>query len=264
MVIVEYVLIRGGFDMVFNDGDFVLIEYTIRVKETGNVVDTSDPELAKKENIYESERIYGPTLIVIGKKWVNEYVEEQLRNMSVGEERVIEVPPEKAYGDRDPARVKVFNLREFRKRGVDVRVGEVLDFGGVKGIVKSISGGRVVVDFNHPLAGKTLLYRVKVVEKIDNVVDKIRALASRHLGVSRDELEISYRVNDGVKEVEINIPSKYIAKRDIQYGKVSLTTDIFDLLKNDVDRVVYREVFERKKAEEKPAEATAETGSDKQ
>ncbi len=243
--------------MGFNDNDFILIEYSIRVKETGNLVDTSDEELARKENIYESNRIYGPVLIVIGKKWINEVVENVLRNMDVGEEKTIEVPPEKAYGPRDPGKVRVFNLREFRRRGIDVKVGEVLDFGGVKGIVKSISGGRVVVDFNHPLAGKTLVYRVKVVAKLEDLVEKARALAKRHLGIPGEELGIVF--NDGEGELVIDIPTKYMTKPNIQYGKISLATDILDLLKDSVKRVVYREVIESKKEEaRKPEEEEKE------
>ncbi|OYT41109.1 MAG: peptidylprolyl isomerase, partial [Desulfurococcales archaeon ex4484_58] len=104
--------------MVFNDGDFILVEYSVRVKETGNLVDTSNEDLAKKEGVYDSDRLYGPTLIVIGKKWINEVVENVLKEMSVGEEKTVEVPPEKAFGPRDPGKVKVFSIREFQRRGI--------------------------------------------------------------------------------------------------------------------------------------------------
>ncbi len=257
--------------MGFKDGDFILVEYTVRVKETGNIVDTTNEELARKENIYESGRIYGPVLIVIGKGWINKVVEDELREMSVGEEKTIEVPPEKAFGQRDPSKVKTFSLREFRRRNIDVKVGDVLDFGGVKGIVKSISGGRVVVDFNHPLAGKTLVYKVKVVAKLEDVKEKIKALAIRHLQIPGEELVIEYIPEE--KKVVINIPTRYIAKKDIQYAKISLVTDILDMLKEDVEKVVFQEVFERKKpsektkseekgSEEKEAEKVSEASSE--
>ncbi|MEM1761970.1 MAG: FKBP-type peptidyl-prolyl cis-trans isomerase, partial [Desulfurococcaceae archaeon] len=100
--------------MPFNKGDFLLVEYTVRVKETSTVIDTTDAELAKRENVYESSRIYGPTLIVLGKNWLNAYVEEELSKMGENEEREIEVLPEKAFGERDPNKVKVFSLREFQ------------------------------------------------------------------------------------------------------------------------------------------------------
>lgn len=242
--------------MGFRDGDFILVEYIVRVKETGNIVDTTNEEIARKENIYESDRVYGPALIVIGKGWINKVVEESLKEAEVEEEKEIEVPPEKAFGKRDPGKVKVFSLREFRRRNIDVKVGDVIDFGGVKGIVKNISGGRVIVDFNHPLAGKTLIYRVKVVSKLEELVDKVRALAVRHLQIPGDEIGIEY--SPGEKKLIINIPTKYMAKKDIQYGKISLVTDIYEFFKDQVNKVVFQEEFTLKKPEEKGEAKTAE------
>jgi len=233
--------------MVFNDNDFVLIEYSVRVKETGNLLDTTSEELAKKENIYDPEKLYGPTLLVIGRGWINPFVEAEIRGMSVGEEKTIEVPPEKAYGTRDPSKVRVFRLSDFKRRGIDVRVGEVIDFGGVQGIVKSISGGRVVVDFNHPLAGKTLLYTIRVVAKLEDLTDKIKALAARHLGIRGEELTVT--VNKESREVVFEIPAKYITKKNIQYSKLSLASDILDLFKGEITRVVYRETIGVERAE---------------
>ena len=157
--------------MALRDGDFILIEYTVRVKETGNIVDTTNEEIARREGIYDSNKVYGPTLVVVGKGWVIKGLDEALKELDVGVEKEIEIPPEKAYGPRDPSKVKVYSLREFRRRGIDVRIGDAIDFGGQTGIVKSITGGRVVVDFNHPLAGKTLVYKVKVLEKLEEPVE---------------------------------------------------------------------------------------------
>ncbi|ADI32613.1 peptidylprolyl isomerase [Staphylothermus hellenicus] len=250
--------------MGFNEGDFVLVEYTVRVKETGNIVDTTDEALAKKENIYESGRIYGPALIVIGKGWINKVVEDTIKEMNIGEEKTVEVPPEKAFGQRDPSKVRIFSMREFRRRNIKVRVGDVIDFGGVKGIVKSISGGRVVVDFNHPLAGKTLIYKVKVVGELEDLVEKIRALAVRYLQIPGEELDVKYVSEE--KKVIISIPTKYITRKDLQYAKVSLATSIYEFFKEDVDEVVFQEEFKFKKAEKKgeAEEKKEEMGAEKE
>ncbi|MEM1800718.1 MAG: FKBP-type peptidyl-prolyl cis-trans isomerase, partial [Desulfurococcaceae archaeon] len=143
--------------MPINKGEFILIEYTVRVKETGLLLDTTDLELAKKENIYDPEKIYGPILVVIGRNWINSYVEQELAKMEIGEEKIIEVPPDKAFGERDPNKIKTFSLREFKRKGYNVNVGDVIEMGGAQGVIKSINGGRVIVDFNHPLAGKSLV-----------------------------------------------------------------------------------------------------------
>ncbi len=251
--------------MGFSDGDFVLVDYVVRVKETGNVVDTTIEEIARKENIYEPNRLYGPILVVIGKGWINEVVENALKEMNVGEEKEVVVPPEKAFGRRDPSKVKVYSLREFRRRNINVNIGDVVEIGGQRGIVKGISGGRVIVDFNHPLAGKTLVFKVKVVAKLESLEDKVRALAVRHLQIPGEELEIV--VDEDKKEVTVKIPSKYMAKKDLQYGKISFAADVHKFFKDKIDRIVFVEVVEfakpkeEKKVEKEKSEAVEATGT---
>ncbi|MEM0001191.1 MAG: peptidylprolyl isomerase [Desulfurococcaceae archaeon] len=229
--------------MPFNKGDFLLVEYTVRVKETSTVIDTTDAELAKRENVYESSRIYGPTLIVLGKNWLNAYVEEELSKMGENEEREIEVLPEKAFGERDPNKVKVFSLREFQRRGYSVNVGDVVEIGGARGFIKQISGGRVVVDFNHPLAGKVLVYKVKVIKKLEDFSEKIRALTVRHLKIPGNEVEVIYEPEG--RKLIIKIPGKYIAHENISYAKLSLASDIFEFFKDDVSTLVYQEELKK-------------------
>lgn len=229
--------------MVFNKGDFILVEYTIKVKDTNTVVDTTDAELAKRENIYESNRVYGPTLIILGKNWLNPSVEEEIAKLGENEEREIEVEPSKAYGERDPGKVKIFSLREFQRRGYTVNIGDVVEIGGLRGIVKQISGGRVVVDFNHPLAGKTLVYRVKVVKKIEEFNEKVRALASRHLRLPMDEIGVEYYEVE--KRLTLKIPGKYITRENLGYAKLALAADIFELFKDNISTLVYQEEIKK-------------------
>ncbi|MEM2078952.1 MAG: peptidylprolyl isomerase [Thermosphaera sp.] len=229
--------------MPFNPGDFILVEYVVRIKETGTLLDTTDQELAKKENIYEADKLYGPSLVVLGRGWMNELVEQELMKMDVNEEKEIEVPPERGFGERDSSKVKTFSLKEFQRRGYSLNVGDVVEVGGVKGVVKSISGGRVVIDFNHPLAGKTLVYKVKVVGKIEDFKDKVKALASRHLSIVSNDIDVSY--DEGEKKLLVGIPGKYLSRRELNYSKISLATDLFDLFKDAVEKLVFQETLSR-------------------
>ncbi len=238
--------------MALKEGDFILIEYTVRVKETGNIVDTTSEETARKEGIYDSNRIYGPELVVIGRGWVIRGLDEALKELEPGVEKEIEVPAEKAYGPRDPSKIKVFSIREFRRRGYDVRVGDVIEYGGQTGIVKSISGGRVVVDFNHPLAGKTLVYKVKVVKKLEDPVDKLKALTARHLGIRFEDAEVEYK--PGEKTVYIRIPTRIMTRKDIQYAKIALVSSIYEFFKDEVRKIVLQEIFERRVEEKEERE----------
>lgn len=229
--------------MPFSRGDFLLIEYTVRVKETGTVIDTTDAELARKENIYDPNKLYGPILLVLGKNWINAYVEEEIAKMSENEEKEIEVPPEKAFGERDPNKVRVYSLREFQRRGYSISVGDVVEVEGAQGVVKQISGGRVVIDFNHPLAGKTLVYKVKVNRKIEDFEEKIKLLASRHLRIPPNEIGTNY-INEE-RKVVIAIPGKYIAREYLGYAKLTLAADMFELFKDVVSKLTYQEEISR-------------------
>ncbi|MEM2025145.1 MAG: FKBP-type peptidyl-prolyl cis-trans isomerase [Desulfurococcaceae archaeon] len=224
-------------------GDFVLVEYTVKIKDTNTVIDTTDAELAKKENIFESGKVYGPTLVVLGKSWVNPFVEDEITQMNENEEREIEVPPDKAFGERDPNKVRVFSLREFQRRGYSVKIGDAVEIGGSRGIVKQISGGRVVVDFNHPLAGKVLTYKVKVLRKLEDALEKLKNLAVRHLRIPGEELGVSYEESE--KKLTITLPSKYISHENINYAKLALAADVFDLFKDSVSVLVFQEVIKR-------------------
>ncbi|MEM0002404.1 MAG: peptidylprolyl isomerase [Desulfurococcaceae archaeon] len=229
--------------MPFNKGDFLLIEYTVKIKDTGTIVETTDAELAKRENIYESNRIYGPVLIVLGKNWLNTYVEEEISKMIENEEKEIEVTPDKAYGERDPGKVKVFSIREFQRRGYSINIGDVVEIGGARGVIKQISGGRVVVDFNHPLAGKTLIYKVKIVKKLEDFNEKIKALAIRHLGIPGEEISVDYIENE--KKTLIKIPGKYMTRENLGYAKLALAADIFEMFKENISTLVYQEEIKK-------------------
>ncbi|HDN05973.1 MAG TPA: peptidylprolyl isomerase, partial [Candidatus Bathyarchaeota archaeon] len=84
--------------MPLKKGDFVLIEYVGKVKETGEVFDTTIEEVAKKERLYKEGEIYEPKLVVIGEGWVLKALDESLTTMEIGKKASVEIPPEKAFG----------------------------------------------------------------------------------------------------------------------------------------------------------------------
>ncbi len=67
-------------------------------------------------------------------------------------------------------------MGEFRKQGMKPEVGMAITSDGTTGIIRSVSGGRVRVDFNHELAGKNLVYNIQVVKIIDDDVEKVKSM----------------------------------------------------------------------------------------
>ncbi|MGC9104866.1 MAG: FKBP-type peptidyl-prolyl cis-trans isomerase [Thermoprotei archaeon] len=232
------------------DKDFALIEYTVIDKEANQVLDTTDEKLAKEKGLYREGETYGPVLYVVGEnRWVKGF-EEGVKQMSEGEEREFEVPPEKAYGQRDPAKVKVYSLNELRRRGITPYVGQVLETAdGGRGVVRSISGGRVTVDFNHPLAGKTLVYKVKVVKVLRDNESKLRALIERWFGrKTAESIKFSF-ANE--KEVVIELPKEILLADNLQLRKLMLTRDYVNFVDADA-KLVFKETFSRELFSQSP------------
>ncbi|NPA04606.1 MAG: peptidylprolyl isomerase [Crenarchaeota archaeon] len=205
--------------MPFNEGDFVLVNYTLRIKGTGEVVDTTDPDIARKAGIYDEGKRYGPRLVVIGEGRLIKGLEKAIREMNVGEKKTVEIPPEEAYGKRDPSKVKILPRSYFTRQGIRPEPGRMVDIGGRTGIIRSVTGGRVVVDFNHPLAGKTLEAEIEVVKKVDEVPEKVKLLLLRRLPprIEEDEVEVEYKAES--KEAIVKLPGKIIDVPDAQLVK---------------------------------------------
>lgn len=157
-------------------GDFIEVEFTGTVKATGDVFDTTSEEEAKKLGVHKEGQKYGPVLVVVGARMVPPGVEDRLKEMKVGDQKEFDLDAEKAFGPRSPKLVKIVSLSKFRQKNINPSPGVFVDIDGMQAKVRSVSGGRVVVDFNHPLAGKELHYRLKVVREIKGPLERAKAL----------------------------------------------------------------------------------------
>ena len=112
-----------------------------------------------------------PLTYTVGNRNIIPGLEAQLNGMHMNEEKVINVAAKDAYGDVDPKAIKEFPVTSLPK-GMDPKVGMILQATAPDGSrfpakISEIKGDKVVLDFNHPLAGKDLTFKVKVL-KIEN------------------------------------------------------------------------------------------------
>lgn len=178
-------------------GDFIKVSYTGKRESDGKVFDSTDAETAKSAGIYNEHAGYGDTLVIVGSGHVIQGLDEALSGMNVGESKSISVPPEKAFGQRNPNFVRVMPVTDFKKQNMEPYPGLVINVDGKAALVKSVSSGRVMVDFNHLLAGETLLYDLKVVSKVTGLEEKINALMEHNgvegkAAVSGKSLELTF------------------------------------------------------------------------
>jgi len=173
-------------------GEFLKVDFVGKVAATGEVFDFTLEEMAKSQGMHNPNHPYVPTLIIIGAHMVIPGVESELVKMKAGDEKTFTVSPEDAFGPRDPHFVKLFPLSAFMKQNVSPSPGERIQIEGRIGKVLTSSGGRVRVDFNHPLAGKELEYWVKIVSLVAGTKNKVDELLSYY------QVPVAYEVKDDI------------------------------------------------------------------
>lgn len=209
--------------MALQKGDFVLLDYVAKVKETGEVFDTTTEETAKKEHLYKEGEIYEPKLVVIGESWVLKALDESLTKMEVGKPDSVEISPEKAFGSRDSEKVKRVPLKQLTAKGITPSLGMRVEFNEKMATVRAIGAGRVLLDFNPPLAGKTLVYNVTVQKKLETAKEKIAALIHRRIPIV-EENKFKFLVK--AKTVNIEMPEEAFYLEGVQVAKRGIALDI--------------------------------------
>ena len=155
--------------MTIERGDAVTIHYVGRF-ENGSLFDTSRSEVARKEDLITAQgqepAEYAPLSFTVGRGDIIEGIEEALVGMAEGEERTIEVPPEKAYGEIEEEKIREYDPEAFEAMvGSEPEVGlHVEAANDLHGDVTAVRDDAVEVDFNHELAGRTLVFEIEVIE----------------------------------------------------------------------------------------------------
>jgi len=229
------------YENAVNKGDFIMLEMTGTAEETGEVFETTSEETARERGIHSEERTYGPRLVIVGDGFVLRGLDSRLPGTPFGEEKEIEVPAGEAFGERNPANVQTIPYRVLRSKGVNPAVGAELEIDGRPAVVRSVGAGRVQVDYNHPLAGRKILYKVKVTEHITDDKKKYEALIGRRfLGVEASAFE----VKKTKKKLRVGVPEKIFFGENIQIAKRGVALDILKYFPG-LDEVEYYETVKR-------------------
>ncbi len=220
-------------------GDFVRISYTAKLEDE-TVIDSTDESIAKEHGVYEEGARYGDIVVVVGEGHVLKGLDEDLEGKEVGYRGSVEVPPEKAFGEYDEDNKEVISIAKFNEKpmpGQRVKVGEKT------GIVEKVIGRRAVVDFNHPLAGKKIIFDYEIKELIENPKEKIKYLFLIYTG-----RELTPKIRAG--KVTVEVPKDASINQFFLLGKYTVVDQIFRHME-DVKEVVFTEKFERPENGEK-------------
>jgi peptidylprolyl isomerase len=227
--------------MAIKNGDFLLVNYSLKVKETGETVGTTIESVAKETKLYRGEERYEPFFIVVGEGWVPKGLDEALTGLEVGKPSTVELSPEKGYGVRDPKKVRLVPLRKFRGEGVTPVPGLQVNIDGKVAQVRAVGAGRVQVDYNHPFAGKTLIYDLTVEKVLETDDDKVRNLIHKRLPTVEQQ-KFNVKIDGGKLEVEV--PEEAFFLEGLQIAKRTLTADVEKFFPK-IETVAFLETFKK-------------------
>ncbi|MCM5705522.1 FKBP-type peptidyl-prolyl cis-trans isomerase [Larsenimonas salina] len=117
----------------------------------------------------DSTREQVPAVFVYGDGNLPPGFERAIKGLGVGESGQFAITPEYAFGQYNPQNVQQLKREDF-DQSIELEEGLVVSFadptggGELPGVIKSMDGDRVEVDFNHPLAGRTLTFDVDVLD----------------------------------------------------------------------------------------------------
>jgi len=236
------------------EGDFVLVNITARTQK-GQIFQVSSEEDAKKANIYDENRAkqgyYAPEFVIVGKPgFVNEGLTETIKEMNFFEKKSVRIPPTKAFGKRDPQKIERIGIAKFRRlnEGKNPEIGKefIRQSQGQtqRGTITNIVQGRVIIDYNHPLAGQSIDYNLEVIDKIEDFNEKIEYFMINK-GIPKDnvsEFQVSYIPKN--KTLEITIPKMFLFQ-NLTYVKFGLAMDLQTHMGKEIDDVKFIEIYEK-------------------
>jgi peptidylprolyl isomerase len=235
--------------MPIKNGDFVLANYTLKVKESGDVIDTTIESVAKEKGIHHEHEgtegtdvhRYEPLFVVVGEGWVPKGFDEGLAGLDAGQSSTIEVRPDKGYGVRDASKVRLVPLRRFRNEGITPVPGTQVTLDGKVGQIRTVGAGRVQVDYNHPLAGRTLVYEVSIQRIIEDPEDKIRSIIHKRLPAV-DQAKFALQLNSN--ELTVQVPEEAFFLEDLQLAKKAMSADVEKFFP-DLSKISFIETFKK-------------------
>ena len=195
--------------------DFVELDFT--GKANGVIFDTTNKEESKKMGI---EKEVKPLIVSVGAEMVLKGFDKALEDKEIDKDYSVMLKPEDAFGKRNASLIKTLPLGSFSEMP---RIGMFVNVNNMIARVISINSGRVLLDFNNPLAGKDLVYEFKINRFVTDIKEKIKSLAD-YYGLEVDNIEI--------KENKAECSAKSTKDKDI---KNKFKKKVRDLLHLDCD-----------------------------
>lgn len=206
-------------------GNICKISWKGKIENSDKIVDETDE----------------PTVVVLGKGHVIPGIEEILPGMKPGESKKVLIPPEKGFGTRDRSKVQVMSIRRFKKQNIKPVPNMRVRIQNRFGTIRSVHGGRVTVDFNPPLAGRTLVYEVSVESILHTTEDITKAFIKKHLPKANPE-EFTIIIEEDTVKIQLPRDETLLFSEGLQFIKTFIASELITNL-DKINTVKYIETY---------------------
>ena len=228
------------------DGDIITLDY--EGQTDGELIDTTLEKTAEDAGTRGEGRPYDPIAVISGEGRLVPGLEAALKKAKVGEASEATLPPEEAYGQRDPKLIETMSRTRFSLTCPDAKgyPGEELEIEGRHAHLVAIYGARVRVDFNQHLAGKELVFKFTIKSKVSKADAKVVALFDMEYPAG-DTPEIALTG----KRAEITLPDR--CKFDPAWFQAKYRVVAALRKHTDLEEIIFIESYEGTKPEKKEA-----------
>lgn len=231
-----------------NEHDFIELNYTGKLPD-GTVFDTTEETVAKENDLPTENRQFKPAVICVGEQQILPGLDAELVGKEIGKDYTITLPPEKAFGKRDIKKMKIIPSSTFKEHKMDPRPGLQIEVDGEMGTVTRVAGGRIIVNFNHPLAGREVIYQIKINRKVTDQKEQITTFLNTTLRIPLEQIKVE--ITDGKSEEGVEGKSKEGEKKAIVEMPMQLPPQFTDAVGKKLAELVKLKSVEFKTPEKK-------------
>ena len=221
------------------EGTIVHVDYELYNGESGDLIETTREEVAKEHDAHQEGRSYSPMVCVVGGGNLIPGFEAALGDAKANKEIEVVIEPAEAYGEKDPEQIETISIDKLIRAVKDpnsLYIGAPVNIGNRQGYLSYLAAGRARIDYNHPMAGKTLKYSFKIVKVVEGKEEKVAALLESNTGHS--DFGVTF---DGY-DLNIVIPQTMLFDTNAAMMKFRLVTVLRDAV--DCGKVSFIEEHE--------------------
>ena len=192
--------------MTIKEREFVEIDYTGKLAD-GTVFDTTVESVAKGNKLPSTK--FGPAIICVGEKQLLPGLDDALVGKELGKEYSITLAPENAFGKKDIKKLKIVPINVFKENNLRPQPGLQINVDGEMGIVTRVSGGRVIVNFNHQLAGREVIYTFTVHKKVTDTKEQLIAFLNTTFQIDPSKMVVEIKDDKAEIKLPTQLPQQF-------------------------------------------------------